>query len=146
MDKPNKPIRNLKYIFGSFAQITHPHGHNSSLLLNSTITPPFTVPQRNSHSHSFMAMNLGPIPCLARPSSSPPKIDSQSTMKPERKHWLLTNLPGKSCPLKQHTDLSLGKLEIRCALKQPISIFITHLGNSHPNAMVPLRSCLFYPP
>ena len=145
-DKPNKPNRNLKYIFRSSAQITHPHGHNSSLSLNSTTTPPPTVPQRNSCSHSFTAMNLGPIPCLARPSSPPLKIDSQFLTKPKRKHWLLMNLPGKSCPLKQHTNLSHEKLEIRCDSKQLISIFTTHLGNLHPNTMAPLRSFVPYPP
>ena len=116
-DKPNKPIRNLKHIFISSVQIAHPHGHNSSLLLNSTTTPSSIVPWRNSCSHSFTAMTLGPIPCLARPSSLPSKINSQSSTKPERKHWLLMNLPGKSCPLKQHTNLSHEKLEIRCDLK-----------------------------
>ena len=109
MDKLNKPIKNLKHIFRSFAPIICPHDPNSSLPLSSTTTLPFIAPPRNLHSLSFMVMNLDPILPLARPSSPHLKIVSQSLTKLIRKLLLLMNPPERSWPLGPLTDLPLGK-------------------------------------
>ena len=83
--KPNKPIKNLKHIFGSFVPIIHPHGPNSFLLLSSTTTPPLIAPSRNLHSLSFMAINPDPILALAKPSFLPSKLDLPSLTRHEKK-------------------------------------------------------------
>ena len=96
MDKPNKPIKNLKYIFKSFVPIICPHGPNSFLLLSSTTTPSLIAPPRNLYSLSFTAMNLDPTLPSAKPSSLPLKLNLLSLTRPEKKLWWLMNQPKNS--------------------------------------------------
>ena len=89
MVKLNEPIRNLRLIFVSFVPITPHHGHNSSLLPNSTIIlPPIALP-RNLHFPSSMTMNLAPTP----PQKDLPSCPWNSTFCP---WWSLKRSP--DCP------------------------------------------------